>query len=76
MKLNIYDIQIKQTYKIVNGKYIQSNRKSVADVDVKFGKKMDNRLMCINDLLVTNLLAHFKNYHEDETFFLRARFII
>ena len=69
MKFAIYDLQIKQTYKFVNGKYIPSYRKSMADIYVKFGKKMDDRFMCISDLLVTNFFDNLENYPLEETFF-------
>lgn len=53
-KFAVHDIQIKQTYKYVNGKYIPSYRKSIADFHIKFGKQMDDRIMCVSDLVVTN----------------------
>jgi hypothetical protein len=69
MKFAIYDIQIIQTYKFVNGKYIPSYRKSIADIHIKFGKKMDDRFMCISDLLVTNFFDNLENYPTEELFF-------
>lgn len=69
MKFALHDIQIKQTYKLVNGKYIPSYRKSIADIHIKFGKKMDDRFMCISDLVVTNFFDNLENYPAEETFF-------
>lgn len=54
MKFAIHDIQIKQTYKYLNGKYIPSYRKSIIDVYIKFGKQMNDRLICVSDLVVTD----------------------
>ena len=53
-KFAIHDIQIKQTYKYTNGKYIPGYRKSIIDLHIKFGKQMNDRMMCISDLVVTN----------------------
>lgn len=54
MKFTIHDIQIKQTYKYLNGKYIPSYRKSLLDLHIKFGKQMNDRMMSISDLVVTD----------------------
>lgn len=53
-KFAIHDIQIKQTYKYTNGKYIPGYRKSIIDLHIKFGKQMNDRMMCISDLVVTD----------------------
>ena len=53
-KYAFYDIQIKQSYKYVNGKYIPSYKKTLLDVYIKFGGQMNDRLMSISDLVVTN----------------------
>ena len=53
-KYAFYDIQIKQSYKFVNGKYVPSYKKTLLDVYIKFGGKMNDRLMSISDLVVTN----------------------
>ena len=53
-KYAFYDIQIKQSYKFVNGKYIPSYKKALLDVYIKFGGKMNDRMMSISDLVVTN----------------------
>mgnify|MGYP005839533505 CR=1 FL=1 len=53
-KFAMHDVQIKQTYKYVNGKYIPSYRRLVADLYIKFGKQMDDRIMSFSDLVVTN----------------------
>lgn len=53
-KYAFYDIQIKQSYKYVNQKYIPSYKKTLLDIYFKFGGKMDDRLMSISDLVVTN----------------------
>ncbi len=53
-KFALHDIQIKQTYKYVNEKYIPAYKKSIIDLHIKFGKQMDDRMMCISDLVVTD----------------------
>jgi hypothetical protein len=56
LKFAVHDVQIKQTYKYINGKYIPAYRKSILDIHIKFGKKINDRMMCISDLVVTNYL--------------------
>jgi len=53
-KYAFYDIQIKQSYKYINGKYIPSYKKTLLDVYIKFGGQMNDRMMSISDLMVTN----------------------
>jgi hypothetical protein len=52
-KFAIYDLQIKQSYKYVNEKYIPSYKKTVADIYLKFGGQVNDRLKTISDLVVT-----------------------
>lgn len=54
MKVAFHDIQIKQSYKLSNGKYIPNYKKSLLDVYIKFGKTMNDRMTSISDLVVTN----------------------
>lgn len=68
-KFAIHDIQIKQTYKYVNGKYIPSYRKSIADLHMKFGKQIDDRIMCISDLVVTNFDDNIINVPAKNSYF-------
>ncbi|MCB0443336.1 MAG: carboxypeptidase-like regulatory domain-containing protein [Flavobacterium sp.] len=68
-KFAVHDIQIKQTYKYVNGKYIPSYRKSIADLHVKFGKQMDDRIMCISDLVVTNFNDNVTSVPKKDRYF-------
>lgn len=53
-KVAFHDMQVKQTYKYVNGKYIPNYKKTLLDIYVKFGKTMNDRMTSISDLVVTN----------------------
>lgn len=68
-KFAIHDIQIKQTYKYNNSKYIPNYCKSIVDLHVKFGKQMNDRIMCISDLVVTNFNDNVTLLPNKETFF-------
>lgn len=68
-KFAVHDIQIKQTYKYVNEKYIPSYRKSILDIHIKFGKQIDDRIMCISDLVVTDFHDNVTNLPEKKLFF-------
>jgi len=69
MKFAIHDIQIKQTYKYLNGKYIPSYRKSILDIHIKFGKQMNDRMMSISDLVVTDFNDNVTTLPEKNKFF-------
>lgn len=69
MKFAIHDIQIKQTYKYINGKYIPSYRKSILDIHIKFGKQMNDRMMSISDLVVTDYHDNVTNFPDKNTLF-------
>ena len=69
MKFAIHDIQIKQTYKYINGKYFPSYRKSILDIHIKFGKQMNDRMMSISDLVVTDYHDKVTNFPEKNTLF-------
>lgn len=68
-KFAVHDIQIKQTYKFTNGKYIPSYKKSIIDIHIKFGKQMNDRMMCISDLVVTNFNDNVTAIPEKSSFF-------
>ena len=69
MKFAIHDIQIKQTYKFLNGKYIPSYRKSILDIHIKFGKQMNDRMMSVSDLVVTDFNDNVTAIPEKNKFF-------
>ena len=69
VKFAIHDIQIKQTYKYINGKYFPSYRKSILDIHIKFGKQMNDRMMSISDLVVTDYHDNVTNFPEKNTLF-------
>jgi hypothetical protein len=68
-KFAVHDIQIKQTYKFVNGKYIPSYKKSIVDLHIVFGKKVNDRIMCVSDLVVTNFEDNVTNLPEKNSYF-------
>src|SRR5690606_8296951 len=69
MKFAIHDIQIKQTYKYSNDKYIPSYRKSIIDIHIKFGKQMNDRMMCVSDLVVTDFTDNVTTMPEKNKIF-------
>jgi hypothetical protein len=69
MKFAVHDIQIKQTYKFINGKYIPGYRKSLIDLHIKFGKQMNDRMMCISDLVVTDFIDDVSSLPEKNKIF-------
>ncbi|RAR47148.1 carboxypeptidase-like regulatory domain-containing protein [Flavobacterium lacus] len=69
MKFAVHDIQIKQTYKFINGKYIPGYRKSLIDLHIKFGKQMNDRMMCISDLVVTDFTDDVSSFPEKNKLF-------
>lgn len=68
-KFAIHDVQIKQSYKYNNGKYSPNYYKSIVDFHIKFGKQMNDRIMCISDLVVTNFNDNITTLPNKETFF-------
>ncbi|HRE78379.1 MAG TPA: carboxypeptidase-like regulatory domain-containing protein [Flavobacterium sp.] len=69
MKFAVHDIQIKQTYKYSNDKYIPSYRKSIIDIHIKFGKQMNDRMMCVSDLVVTDFTDDVSSLPEKNKIF-------